>query len=142
MKIIETYFNIIHYSVFKFLNAFNFSNKNDFDLDINEEIKFKRHGTDLMFANGIVNGLLFIIFTIIFNIINNIFHVFEIIPIYIFILLGYLSIVTCYNLTFKKEKYLFYFIQLDKRPNKTMYHFISLLSIVIILVLFIYSINF
>ncbi len=165
MEKIEFYLNVLHFCFYKShyklhlfvnkINPFNLIHKLPFQkrryeklgIDIHEEINKafggERAGISIMFAGGMLLGVIFLFF---FSIINSLIQVFigdtflSMLHFLVFILL---SVITSYFFVFKNDKYLTWFKQFEKwtSSDKRRYTWFSVFFVLFVFLGFVVSLK-
>ena len=148
MKSLELFLNLLHYSIFMVFYKLTLFFNSILGIKTNSELHklvgYRRFGTDLIYAGGFTIGIFSFALIIIGNLLKGFFGVDGKLSVAYFIIMGLISILSCFYLIFKKERYLCYFEYFDKKPSsvRRAYLFTSLVCVVMILSLLIYSFRF
>ncbi len=153
--------NILHYSVYRlsyklhlFANKLNpilllyklpffkqkFKKKgiDDIEKEINKAFGNKDGGLSIMVSGGAIIGIVFFLLLSIVILLKRLLSFDFALGINHFIFIAVLSIIPCYFLVFKKDKYLVYFKKYEKwsKSEKVKYGWISFIFIVLVILLF------
>lgn len=155
--------NILHYCIYKGyvklnllldkINPFNLIHKLPFQkrryeklgIDIQKEINIafgnKEFGISVMVAGGAILGILFFLLMAVANILIRIMNLNITLTINYFIIFSLISLIICYFLVFKKDKYLEYFKKYERwtKAEKMKYGWISFCFVVMVSIFFIGS---
>ena len=156
----ENYLNILHYFIYKVhyklhiffnrLNPFRLIHKLPFQkrryeklgIDIEQEINKafgdKEKGLSIMVSGGAIIGIVFFLILAIVILLKRLLSFNFALGINHFIFIAVLSIIPCYFLVFKKDKYLVYFKKYENwsKSEKVKYGWISFIFIVLVILLF------
>lgn len=157
----ENYLNILHYFVYRlayklhlFSNKINpilliyklpffkrkFKEKGivDIEKEINTAFGDKDSGLSIMVSGGVIIGMVFFLILAIVILLKRLLGFDFALGINHFIFIAVLSIISCYFLVFKKDKYLVYFKKYESWPKseKIKYEWIIFIFIVLVILLF------
>ncbi len=161
----EKILNILHYCIYIFFNKLHFFSEKinpfnllhrlpfqkrrykklgiDIDQVINQAFNNEEFGFNIMYAGGMLVGILFIfIFSILISFKGGFNLDFTIGPTY-FLIMILMAVLPCYFFVFKKDKYLIYFKKFKNwtKYEKRKYGSISFLFVIFVIFLFFLSLT-
>lgn len=104
--------------------------------EVNKVFTDKTNGISIIFALGLAIGLIGIILVSSFGIISKVFHLYEYVPGFYFVLFFGIAMLICYFISFRKNKYLDYFEKFEKwtvkeKRRNIIFSFLAIIAVIV-----------